>query len=143
MSFKGLVTKFMDYIEKAIGKTGGDWMTAALSPLGINQTHFQGRKSLDGNDARKILKETARLEERAASLPDDSKEKVLAALKAMKAFDAVVASCFQNEIDGDYEAAIREFCQLYRALPGITFPPKFHLVESHIVPFLKRKADQG
>ena len=143
MSFKGLVTKFMDYIEKAIGKTGGEWMTAALSPLGITQTHFQGRKSLDGNDARKILKETARLEEQAASLPEESRDKVMAALKAMKAFDDVVRCCFQQEIEGDYEAAIKKFCQLYRALPGITFPPKFHLVESHIVPFLKRKADQG
>ena len=143
MSFKGLVTKFMDYIEKAIGKTGSDWMTAALSPLGITQTHFQGRKSLDGNDARKILRETDKLEKAAASLPEESRDKVMAALRVMKSFDAVVESCFQNEIAGDYEAAIKEFCQLYRALPGITFPPKFHLVEAHIVPFLKRKADQG
>ena len=138
-----MVTKFIDYIEKAIGEGGADWMTAALATVNITQTHFQGRKSLDGNDARKILHETKKLEEAAASLPEDSKEKVLAALRVMKSFDVVVERCFQNEIAGDYEAAIREFCQLYRALPGITFPPKFHLVESHIVPFLKRKADQG
>ena len=138
-----MVTKFIDYIEKAIGEGGADWMTAALATVNITQTHFQGRKSLDGNDARKILKETKKLEEAAASLPEDSKEKVMAALRVMKSFDVVVESCFQNEIAGDYEAAIKEFCQLYRALPGITFPPKFHLVESHIVPFLKRKADQG
>ena len=138
-----MVTKFIDYIEKAIGNGGADWMTVALSTVNITQTHFQGRKSLDGNDARKILHETKKLEEAAASLPEDSKEKVLAALRVMKSFDVVVERCFQNEIAGDYEAAIKEFCQLYRALPGITFPPKFHLVESHIVPFLKRKADQG
>ena len=118
-------------------------MTAALATINITQTHFQGRKSLDGNDARKILREANKLEKAAASLPEESRDKVMAALEVMKSFDAVVESCFQNEIAGDYEAAIREFCQLYRALPGITFPPKFHLVEAHIVPFLKRKADQG
>ena len=138
-----MVTKFIDYIEKAIGKDGADWMTAALATVNITQTHFQGRKSLDGNAARKILREANKLEKAAASLPEESRDKVMAALEVMKSFDAVVASCFQNEIDGDYEAAIVEFCKLYRALPGITFPPKFHLVESHIVPFLKRKADQG
>ena len=138
-----MVTKFIDYMEKAIGKGGADWMTAALATINITQTHFQGRKSLDGNAARKILREANKLVKAAASLPEESRDKVMAALEVMKSFDAVVASCFQNEINGDYEAAIKEFCQLYRALPGITFPPKFHLVEAHIVPFLKRKADQG
>ena len=138
-----MVTKFIDYMEKAIGKGGADWMTAALATINITQTHFQGRKSLDGNAARKILREANKLEKAAASLPEESRDKVMAALEVMKSFDAVVASCFQNEIAGDYETAIKEFCKLYRALPGITFPPKFHLVESHIVPFLKRKADQG
>ena len=138
-----MVTKFIDYMEKAIGKGGADWMTAALATINITQTHFQGRKSLDGNAARKILREANKLEKAAASLPEESRDKVMAALEVMKSFDAVVASCFQNEIAGDYKTAIKEFCKLYRALPGITFPPKFHLVESHIVPFLKRKADQG
>ena len=37
---------------------------------------------------------------------------------------------------------ITNFCASYRALPGISTPPKFHLVEGHLQQWLERRWSQ-
>ena len=60
----------------------------------------------------------------------------------MSLFNAVVDSSFGVLVEGDWIQAIHNFCASYRALPGITFPPKYHLVEGHLQQFLERRWQQ-
>jgi len=56
-------------------------------------------------------------------------------------FKVVVDQCFGVKLFPGYKHAIDEFCSSYRLLQNITFPPKYHIVESHIVQYLDRRGD--
>ena len=49
--------------------------------------------------------------------------------------------CFGVKLFPGYKHAIEEFCSGYRLLPNITFPPKYHIVESHIIQYLEIRGD--
>ena len=61
----------------------------------------------------------------------------------MTLFNAVVDSSFGNFVMEGWEDAIVKFCASYRALPNITFPPKYHMVEAHLKEFLERRWAQN
>ena len=52
-------------------------------------------------------------------------------------------SSFGNYVEEGWVDAIARFCASYRALDKITFPPKYHLVESHLQEFLERRWAQN
>merc|ERR1712026_579403 len=87
------------------------------------------------------------LEDKVSSLPAtvsaSAVEKVKDTIKGLAAFDVVVHRCWGMTLKGDYKEAINVFCRMYRALPNITFPPKFHIVEKEVVIFLERKQAKG
>ena len=140
----GIATKLLDYVEKTIGgEAGTTWVSEFLVSLNISRSYYQGRRSINGNDARTVLREANQLEKKAESLTGEVSAKVMAAVKALTAFNSVVASCFAQEIKGDYKAAIATFSKCYRAIPGITVTPKVHIVEKHVAEFLDMKAAMG
>ena len=143
----GVVAKLVEYMEKAIGAGGKDWICSYLSAIHVTLSNYQGRSSLDGNACRNVLKKTIMLEEKVSALPAtvsaSAVEKVKDTIKVLAAFDVVVHRCWGMTLKGDYKEAINVFCRMYRALPGITFPPKFHIVEKEVVIFLERKQAKG
>ena len=59
-------------------------------------------------------------------------------ISCFKQFRAVTKACFgTSDLDPNYEHLIREFMGSIRSLGWKNIPLKFHLVESHIVPFIK------
>ena len=61
----------------------------------------------------------------------------------MSLFNSVVDSSFGNYVEEGWVDAIGKFCTSFRALAGITFPPKYHMVESHLEQFLRRRWAQN
>ena len=146
----GIVAKFIEYIEIAVGgedrEKGKNWVNNFLSRvLHVTRVEYQWRKSLNGNDSKKFIENICKLEPFAMALEDhESGGKVMAAISCIKTFNTVVEKCFGNEVKGDFEFHIRKFSIQYRMLPGgCSVTPKVHIVERHIVQFLRRKHNQG
>ena len=136
----GITQKLLDYI-KLFSST--DFTESILTALNITQTFHRGKKGLNGNACKKLLENATLIIIRSKSLPDScDKVKIGAAAKTLSLFGAVVSSSFGNLVVGDWVQDIHKFCISYRALPGITYPPKFHLVESHLQQFLERRWSQ-
>ena len=62
-------------------------------------------------------------------------------IKALRQFDRVVLSCFDQTLQPNYDVNIEEFMDTYRALQ-ISIPLKVHLLESHAVEFLKMMGEE-
>lgn len=136
----GITTKLYDYIM-LFSSTA--WCESVLSALNITQTHHRGKKGLNGNACKKLIEHASLFIVKSKGLPDScDKDKIVAAAKTMSLFNAVVDSSFGVLVEGDWIQAIHNFCASYRALPGITFPPKYHLVEGHLQQFLERRWQQ-
>ena len=59
-------------------------------------------------------------------------------MRCFKQFRAVSKACFgTTDLDPNYEHLTQEFMGSIRTLGWKNIPLKFHLVESHIVPFIK------
>ena len=70
--------------------------------------------------------------------------KVIQIVEVMEAFDQVVNSCFGVELKENYPSLIEEYSTKYRAIPNITFPTKFHMVEQHVQESIEMKhPDRG
>ena len=112
-----------------------------MTCINVTETFYQGKKSLDGNSCRKMLKNVDILDDMAMDAPEHARDIIIATAKALKAFDKVVHECFGTELVGDLASlsiTIMEFSRLWRLIPGTTVPPKVHLVEDHIITFLER-----
>ena len=107
----------------------------------MTENYYQGKKSLDGNSCRKVLRNAEILEDMAMDAPEHARDQIIATGKALVAFDKVVHECFGNELIGDLASlsiTIKEFSRLWRAIPRATVPPKVHCIEDHIITFLER-----
>ena len=62
-------------------------------------------------------------------------------INVLQLFKVVVDLCFGVQLYPGYKYAIKELCSSYRMLSGITYPPKYHIVETHIVQYLDRRGD--
>ena len=78
-----------------------------------------------GNECRKLLKNTHLLLE---LLPDHLYDYYT----AFSTFDAVVQSCFGNELYPNYEQTITDFERAYEKL-GLSITPKIHLLVEHAI----------
>lgn len=130
-------------IKDAVGKgdAGEKWFAPFLTSINVTENYYQGKKSLDGNSCRKLLRHAEELEDMAMDAPEHARDQIIAPSKALVAFDKVVHECFGNELVGDLASlsiTIKEFSRLWRAIPRATVPPKVHCVESHIITFLER-----
>ena len=133
----GLVQKLLDYIKLA---SSTHFAKTVIDQLNITETYHRGKKGLNGNACKKLIENATLFIIKSKALPDScDKAKIVAAAKTMSLFNNVVNSSFGQLVEEDWEQDIRDFCAAYRALIGISFPPKFHLVEGHLVQFLKRR----
>ena len=74
------------------------------------------------------------------SEPDDLKIGGLALVESLRCFQKVQETCFSQVLVKDqYEEAIKKFSATFRGLEDMSITPKNHIVEHHIVDFLKRK----
>ena len=142
----GVVVKLLDYIKSLFGKDQEDKSRGAafvhqyLTSLNITQK-TPGR--LEGNQAEKIAQNSGQLLLLADQLPQEISDRVKNVAPVLEAFNRVKHSCFGQRIYGDYVGEIARFSSLYRSLPGITKPPKFHMLESHVETFLTRRQAEG
>ena len=134
----GITTRLVDYI-KLFSST--EWVEAILDELNITQTFHRGKKGLNGNSCKKLLGHASIFTIKSQSLPE--KARINVAAETMTLFNAVVDSSFGNFVMEGWEDAIVKFCASYRALPNITFPPKYHMVEAHLKEFLERRWAQN
>ena len=73
---------------------------------------------------------------------EDVQKKISDISKTLEKFKVVVDQCFGVKLFPGYILhAIEEFCSSYRLLHNITFPTKYHIVETHIVQYLDRRGD--
>ena len=137
----GLVQKLLDYI-KLLSSTS--FTEGVLSALNITQTFHRGKKGLNGNSCKKLLENASIITIRSNTLLPEScdKVKIAAAAETMSLLNNVVHSSFGMLVKEGWEQDIKDFCASYRALPGISYPPKFHLVEGHLEQFLRRRWSQ-
>ena len=87
-----------------------------------------------GNQARKFLKLADKMAlARGSGFP----RKLMKYIRVLKAFDAVVASCFGKVAEEGYQAKIQTFEKKYMAL-NISVTPKVHCVFRHVQEFCER-----
>ena len=89
----------------------------------------------------KLLSRAGNLTDYIGVQTEEVQKKISDISDSLKKFKVVVDQCFGVQLFPGYKHAIGEFCSSYRLLPNITFPPKYHLVESHITQYLDRRGD--
>ena len=128
----GVTTKLLTYIVKCFGSTeddkakGRQFYDQFLKSISVTTKQY-GR--LEGNQCKKVLENTEKLLRMAKNLPSEVAVKVMEVVPVLQAFSDVEKACFGERLCGDYGEAIDKFSRLYRALPGITIPPKVHCLE--------------
>ena len=109
----------------------------------IRKTVYRGGMSFEGNQARKVLKSVDKLERDIQNNLDfGTVLKCLPFTECLRKFDKVIDSCFGQELDDTFEEKIAEFSSSYRSL-DISITTKVHVVETHIVQFLRLKSFVG
>ena len=136
----GVVDQHLKGLEKVFGV---EWLDDYLKRVNILRKSYQGGHALEGNQSSMFLKKLPVLTEEIMNQPDTLKIEGLALIESLRCFEKVQQCCFGNELNKDsYEDAIEKFSAAYRALEGIAITPKVHIVEKHVVDFLKRKQEQ-
>ena len=133
----GVLGKLIMEMEKI---TGEIFVSSFLSTKDISRCVYQGSRSFEGNQARKLLKSVDKLEREVMKLKTETCIEVLPYIETLRSFDRVVSSCFSQSLDPGYERNIETFSTKYRSL-GISVTPKVHIVESHVSEFLKLKGE--
>ena len=96
---------------------------------------------MEGNQAMLLLERAGNLINYVGVQDEEVLECLTNIVTVLMLFKTVVKSCFGVKLNMAYKLAIENFCVKYRELPGITYPPKFHLVETHVAEFLDRHGD--
>ena len=121
--------------DKVVGR---NFMDKFLKVINVTRSEYHGMFSFEGNLARKLLKNIGKLMDSAKRLPRKHKARVKQIIEVIQAFDIVVERCFGVHLQGDYDQAIQDFSEKYRALE-ITVPIKAHMVEDHVTQFIERR----
>ena len=111
-------------------------MREFLKRENCSKASYHGTNSFDSNHPRSLLKKADVLERDIVAEGFDVAVKCLPFVETLRKFNGVVSACFGQELDPTYEEKIAQFSQLYHSL-GCTVPPKVHIVEVHVVQFLK------
>ena len=109
---------YMDRIE-----SGEKFIVSFLRKEDISRCVYQGAKSFEGNQARKLLRSVDKLERDVKTLDIETCIQVLPYVETLRSFDRVVSSCFSQTLDPEYETKIQSFSVQYRSL-GISVTPK-------------------
>ena len=109
----------------------------------ISKCVYQGSNSFEGNQARKLLQCVDKLDRDVKNLLDfETAAKALPFVETLRHLDRVVTACFGQTLDPAYEDYIDAFSYQYRSL-GISITPKVHIIEQHVVEFLKIKGEEA
>ena len=120
---------------------GEKFMNEFLKREDISKCVYQGSNSFEGNQARKLLKCVDKLERDVKHLLDfETATKALPFVESLRLLDKVFTACFGQALDPDYKECIDAFSGQYRTL-GITITPKIHIIEQHVVEFLRAKGE--
>lgn len=121
-------------------KEGREYILNWERSVNVYRQAFHGSTSYNGNNAEKLLDNADSLEkdlQEALLGEDDKLQLAMKFVQTLKDFRAVVHSCFgMRLLDPEYETYINNFSASYRAL-NISVTVKVHLVEKHLVEFLK------
>ena len=143
---EGIVGKLVKELERKVFQTPGEgkeFMEEWFKEENISRCVYRGEASFQGNQAEKIASCTASLEVKfELDTESEIQTKAKPFIKALTLFNEVKKACFSQELQDDYESVIMEFCLFYRSLQ-ISIPLKVHILESHIVPFLKMKDEKA
>ena len=120
----GVLGKLIKEMEK---HTGEKFVSRFLRQEDISRCVYQGSRSFEGNQARKLLKSVDKLEREVKSLNIETLIQVLPYVETLRSFDKVVSSCFAQNLDPDYNTAIQTFSTQYRSL-GISVTPKVIII---------------
>ena len=92
---------------------------------------------LAGNECRRILKNSESLKRFA--LEDGELEVVQPYVDLMDSLNSVILACFGNELEDDYEEKIKVFTSKFRSMNISKRMTKAHILDQHVIPFLKTK----
>ena len=130
----GVTGKILTEMQKVLGDEKKQWLEQFMKVNNIQWCAYQPG-TLEGNQARKLLK-------LAGKMHQESKElQLLSAVpfcRTLVRFNAVVTACFGQTLDMDYRNIIQQFSESYRLLQ-ISVTPKVHCVEVHLAEFLELK----
>ena len=124
----GVLGKLIKEMEK---HTGEKFVSRFLRQEDISRCVYQGSRSFEGNQARKLLKSVDKLEREVKSLNIETLIQVLPYVETLRSFDKVVSSCFAQNLDPDYNTAIQTFSTQYRSL-GISVTPKVIIIYTNL-----------
>ena len=140
----GSTGKIISGLESCAFETKGSgerFIDNFLKREDISKCVYQGSNSFEGNQARKLLKCVDKLERDVKNTLDfETAAKALPFVEALRLLDRVVTSCFGQGLALDYEECVKAFSNQYRTL-GISVTPKIHIIEQHVVEFLKAKGE--
>ena len=140
----GVPGKLMEQTEKIINETGQDveqFVKTFLKAENNRRSEQRGGKTFEGNQAMKLLSKAGNLMDYIGVQTEDVQKKISDISKTLVKFKVVVDQCFGVKLFPGYIHAIEEFCSSYRLLHNITFPTKYHIVETHIIQYLDRRGD--
>ena len=112
--------------------TGERFVTEFLRDEDISRYFYQGSRSFEGNQARKLLKNVDKLEREVMKLDMEYAIPALPFVHTLRKFDKVVSSCFAQILDPAYENHIEAFSTQYRSL-GISVTPKVIFVSTETI----------
>ena len=138
----GVTVRLIDYIKQFSSVA---WFEGVITKMNVTQTYHGGKRGLNGNSCKKILENASTFIVKAKGflLESYDKDKIAAAAKTMSLFNAVVDSSFGNYVEEGWDDGIHKFCASYWALDRITYPPEYHLVQSHLQEFLEQRWAQN
>ena len=119
----GPVNTLYDGLEK-VWPQSEEWLKICK----VKKTGYHGWK-FEGNQSRELLKKVDKLEGLCPTNINVTKY-----VKAFKALNKVVSSCYGYELAPDYQDKIRAFSKAYLNL-GINVTPKIHAVVHHVSEF--------
>mgnify|MGYP003327029453 CR=1 FL=1 len=137
----GNVQKQVETLENTFKdkNVGHNFVDKYLKQVHATRAHYHGKYSFEGNQARKVLKHISSMRLMVPTLPRRQRSKVIQVIEVMEAVDKVVEACFGMPLKDNYVSLIQDYSAKYRAIPGITFPTKFHMVEQHIQESIEMK----
>ena len=126
----GILGKLIMEMERKAFEDSGEgeaFVTEFLKEEDISRCVYQGSRSFEGNQARKLLKNVDKLERKVMTLDMEVTIEALPFIQALRLFEKVVTSCFGQTLHPGYENNVDAFARQYRAL-DISVTPKVNLV---------------
>ena len=109
---------------------GERFVTEFLKKEDISRCVYQGSRSFEGNQARKLLMSVDKLERSVMELDMETVIEALPFVQTIRLFAKVVTACFGQTLDPGYEAKIDDFSKQYRSL-DISVTPKVNIEHIH------------